>query len=350
MRFSSAAFAVRLLLLVVHASTTSCSATRIDVSTTTATRSATMKTTPMQRVVPNKEGTPSSSCGALRGACTDTSTSASSTDTVTEYADYLQLEQLLATQQPRTDAHDETLFIVQHQTFELWLKLLLHELHAIRDALLNECDTKVLSAVFPKLDRATVILQHLDHAWTVLQTMSPTGFGQFRHALGSASGMQSVQYREVLFVLGQREPSSTGGLASRLEEELTRPSLYDVVLVHLFRAVGGLVDSMPQNVDRRRRPRWRHSSAVVVAAWERVYENPTQHPLLYMLAEKLIAFDQLFRRWRSNHVVTVERMIGFKKGTGGTTGLKYLQGLLEHKFFPEIRTVRNELSTPTGTP
>jgi tryptophan 2,3-dioxygenase len=257
------------------------------------------------------------------------------------YGDYLHIDRILTSQRTLTSAHDEMLFIIQHQTSELWMKLALHELDAARQAI---ADDRAPQA-FKMLARIARIFEQLNNQWDVLRTMTPSDYTHFRNDLGQSSGFQSWQYRLVEFAVGNRNTAMLRPHAHRaditamLEHELSRPSLYDEALRHLARA--GL--PIPQDVlNRDLRQPWVANDAVR-AAWEVVYRDPATHWQAYELAEKLVDFEDYFRRWRFNHVTTVERVIGFKRGTGGTSGVSYLRRMLEVELFPELWHLRTTL-------
>ena len=256
------------------------------------------------------------------------------------YSDYLGLDQLLAAQAPRTQTHDEMLFIIQHQTSELWMKLAIHELQAARHVL----GQGALRPAFKMLARVARIFEQLNSAWDVLRTMTPSDYTAFRTALGQSSGFQSWQYRQIEFMLGNRNTAMLGphkhqaDLLAPLQAELTLPSLYDVALAQLHRAV-----PLPDAVLQRDLAQPWQLDARVQQAWACVYKDPQRHWELYELAEKLVDFEDYFRRWRFNHVTTVERVIGFKRGTGGTGGVSYLRRMLEVQLFPELWQLRTEL-------
>lgn len=256
------------------------------------------------------------------------------------YSDYLGLDQLLAAQAPRTQTHDEMLFIIQHQTSELWMKLAIHELQAARHLL----GQGALRPAFKMLARVARIFEQLNSAWDVLRTMTPSDYTAFRAALGQSSGFQSWQYRQIEFMLGNRNTAMLGphkhraDLLAPLQAELTLPSLYDVALAQLHRAV-----PLPDAVLQRDLAQPWQLDARVQQAWACVYKDPQRHWELYELAEKLVDFEDYFRRWRFNHVTTVERVIGFKRGTGGTGGVSYLRRMLEVQLFPELWQLRTEL-------
>ena len=256
------------------------------------------------------------------------------------YSDYLGLDQLLAAQAPRTQTHDEMLFIIQHQTSELWMKLAIHELQAARHLL----GQGALRPAFKMLARVARIFEQLNSAWDVLRTMTPSDYTAFRAALGQSSGFQSWQYRQIEFMLGNRNTAMLGphkhraDLLAPLQAELTLPSLYDVALAQLHQAV-----PLPDAVLQRDLAQPWQLDARVQQAWTCVYKDPQRHWELYELAEKLVDFEDYFRRWRFNHVTTVERVIGFKRGTGGTGGVSYLRRMLEVQLFPELWQLRTEL-------
>ena len=250
------------------------------------------------------------------------------------YSDYLHLERVLDAQRPLSDAHDELLFIIQHQVSELWMKLAIHE---IRSAMLAIRHDEPEPA-FKMLTRVARIFEQLNNAWDVLRTMTPSEYTEFRGSLGRSSGFQSWQYRAVEFLAGNRNPAMLephahrGEVAAALEAILSEPSLYDEALLYI-------------GADQRRAD-WRKTrseSPEVLAAWKAVYASPGKHWMLYELAEKLVDFEDYFRRWRFNHVTTVERIIGLKRGTGGTAGVSYLRKMLEVVLFPELWKVRTEL-------
>lgn len=256
------------------------------------------------------------------------------------YSDYLGLDAILSAQHPLSPAHDELLFIVQHQTSELWMKLAIHELNAARDLLA----AGTMRPAFKMLARVSRIFEQLNNAWDVLRTMTPSDYTTFRETLGQSSGFQSFQYRQIEFMLGNRNTALLRPHAHRpeivaaLEAELERPSLYDVALSALDR-----VTDLPRAVLERPRAQPHVADPAVQAAWQSVYADPAGHWELYELAEKLVDLEDYFRRWRFNHVTTVERVIGFKRGTGGTGGVSYLKRMLETELFPELWHMRTDL-------
>ncbi len=257
------------------------------------------------------------------------------------YTDYLGLDAVLSAQAPLSEAHDEMLFIIQHQTSELWMRLVLHELRAARAALSRDD----LQPAFKMLARVARIFEQLNGAWDVLRTMTPSEYTEFREALGQSSGFQSHQYRMIEFMLGNRNPAMLKphahrpDLVSALEAELTEPSLYAVVLGVVSRA--GL--DVPKDVLARDISAMHVEDARIVDLWAEVYRDTAKHWPLYQLAETLVDLEDYFRRWRFNHVTTVERVIGFKRGTGGTGGVSYLKRMLEVELFPELWRVRTVL-------
>ena len=257
------------------------------------------------------------------------------------YGDYLQIDRILGAQSRLTPAHDEMLFIIQHQTSELWMRLALHELDAARRAI---ADDRAPEA-FKMLARISRIFEQLNSAWDVLRTMTPSDYTTFREGLGQSSGFQSWQYRLIEYAVGNRNlamlkpHAHRPDLTAKLEAELARPSLYDEALRHLARA--GL--PVPAEVlGRDLRQPWVAQDAVRTV-WESVYRDPTRYWQAYELAEKLVDFEDYFRRWRFNHVTTVERVIGLKRGTGGTSGVSYLRRMLEVELFPELWQLRTTL-------
>jgi tryptophan 2,3-dioxygenase len=262
-------------------------------------------------------------------------------DGVMSYGDYLHLDTLLSAQKPLTDAHDETLFIIQHHVSELWMRLAIHEIAATRKAIAGDA----LAPAFKMLARVSRIFEQLNNAWDVLRTMTPSEYTRFRGALGQSSGFQSWQYRQIEFMVGNRNRAMIQPHAHRpdiqaeLEAELARPSLYDEAL----RLVARNGIAVPRATLERDLSQAYTSSDGVIEAWRIVYEAPQKHWPLYELAEKLVDFEDYFRRWRFNHVTTVERVIGFKRGTGGTGGVSYLKRMLEVELFPELWRVRTAL-------
>ncbi|MBK5565169.1 tryptophan 2,3-dioxygenase [Ensifer sp. 2YAB10] len=257
------------------------------------------------------------------------------------YSDYLMLEKVLDAQEPLSKAHDEMLFIIQHQTSELWMKLALHEINAAVRSIRDDR----LEPAFKMLTRVARIFEQLNSAWDVLRTMTPSEYTTFRESLGQSSGFQSWQYRAIEFLAGNRNVAMLGPHAHRpdimekLEAILAAPSLYDEA-IRLLSRNGFDVGAEADKTDWRET---RTESDKVFAAWQTVYRDPERYWMLYELAEKLVDFEDYFRRWRFNHVTTVERIIGMKRGTGGTSGASYLKKMLEVELFPELWHVRTGL-------
>ncbi len=257
------------------------------------------------------------------------------------YGDYLSLDQIITAQKPLSNAHDEMLFIIQHQTSELWMKLAIHELGAARKCIARDD----LAPAMKMLARVSRIFEQLNNAWDVLRTMTPSDYTHFRDDLGQSSGFQSWQYRLIEYVLGNRNHAMLkphahrADLLKKLEDELSTPSFYDEVL----RLADRKGVKMPETVLTRDVRTTHQFSEAVMEAWAKVYKDPERHWQLYEAAEKLVDFEDYFRRWRFNHVTTVERVIGFKRGTGGTGGVPYLKRMLEIELFPELWRVRTAL-------
>jgi tryptophan 2,3-dioxygenase len=257
------------------------------------------------------------------------------------YGDYLHLDEILSAQHPLSPAHDEMLFIVQHQTSELWMKLMLHELHAAIRAIAGD----QRADAFKMLARVTRIMEQLVSAWTVLSTMTPPEYSAMRPYLASSSGFQSAQYRCIEFALGNKNAAMLKphahrrDLLAQVEAAWRAPSLYDEALRLLARA--GL--DIPDDRLERDWTQPYEASPAVEAAWAAVYRDPHQRWDLYQLGEKLTDIEDAFRLWRFRHVTTVERVIGFKRGTGGTGGVSYLRKMLDVVLFPEIWSVRTAL-------
>ena len=257
------------------------------------------------------------------------------------YGDYLHLDAILGAQQPRSPAHDEMLFIIQHQTSELWMKLMLHEL---REAIADVAADK-LSSAFKKLARVSKIMEQLVHAWDVLATMTPTEYSAIRPYLGNSSGFQSAQYRCIEFALGNKNAAMLKphvhrpDLLAQVRAAYEAPSLYDQALRLLARR--GL--DVPASHTQRDWTQGYVENDAVESAWLTVYRDPTRYWDLYQLGEELTDLEDAFRLWRFRHVTTVERIIGFKRGTGGTGGVSYLRKMLDVVLFPEIWKLRTDL-------
>jgi len=257
------------------------------------------------------------------------------------YGDYLQLDAILSAQKPLSPAHDEMLFIVQHQTSELWMKLMLHELRAAIGHIAGDACCSPLKM----LARVSKIMEQLVHAWDVLATMTPPEYSAMRPYLGSSSGFQSYQYRSIEFALGNKNRAMLQphahrpDLLAQVQAAFEAPSLYDEALRLLARR--GL--PVPaSHTDRDWTLPYAESDAVE-RAWLTVYRDPAQHWDLYQLGEELTDLEDAFRLWRFRHVTTVERIIGFKRGTGGTGGVSYLRKMLDVVLFPEIWKLRTDL-------
>ncbi|NYT69719.1 tryptophan 2,3-dioxygenase [Pusillimonas noertemannii] len=257
------------------------------------------------------------------------------------YGDYLHLDEVLGAQHPLSPAHDEMLFIIQHQTSELWMKLMLHELAAATKAVAAD----QYADSFKMLARVSRIMEQLVSAWTVLSTMTPPEYSAMRPYLASSSGFQSAQYRCIEFALGNKNAAMLKphahrpDLLARVEQAYRAPSLYDESLRMLARH--GL--SIPADHLERDWTQPYAASPEVEAAWLAIYREPHAYWDLYQLGEKLADIEDAFRLWRFRHVTTVERIIGFKRGTGGTGGVSYLKKMLDIVLFPEIWTVRTAL-------
>ena len=257
------------------------------------------------------------------------------------YGDYLGLGQILSAQHPLSPNHNEMLFIIQHQTSELWVKLMLHELAAVRVHL----RAGELDPAFKMLARVARIMDQLVHAWDVLATMTPSEYTAIRPYLGASSGFQSHQYRELEFILGNKNAAllavheKNPPAHAILEKELETPSVYDEAIYLLARS--GFTVSK-QRTERDPVLPTEHDESVK-EAWLAVYQAPDKHWALYELAEKLVDLETAFRFWRFRHVTTVERIISFKAGTGGTAGVSYLRKMLDVVLFPELFALRTAL-------
>jgi tryptophan 2,3-dioxygenase len=246
------------------------------------------------------------------------------------YADYLDLKELLGAQKPRSDHHDEMLFIIIHQTKELWMKEMLHEL---RFAVGLIEDGRYAEA-YKAMARISRIQAVMTLSWDVLSTLTPVDYLKFRSVLGTASGFQSAQFREIEFRLGLKEPKFVNhypaGSPERaaLKTALAEPSLREASLGALERSGFDLGD---------------RSAEAIAAAWLQVYREPDHWFDLYELAEKLLDIDDAMVAWRQKHVLTVERIIGNKPGTGGSAGAPYLRKTLEKRLFPELWALRTDL-------
>ncbi|TAL55654.1 MAG: tryptophan 2,3-dioxygenase [Pandoraea sp.] len=257
------------------------------------------------------------------------------------YGDYLSLDAILSAQHPRSPDHNEMLFIIQHQTTELWMKLALFELQAAREAVRQDD----LPPAFKMLARVSRIMEQLVQAWSVLATMTPSEYSAMRPYLGTSSGFQSYQYRVLEFILGNKNAAMLKPHAHRpdilthVQTALQTPSFYDEVIALLARRGFAIA---PTRLERDWTQPTPHDASVE-AAWLAVYRDPSHHWDLYEMAEELVDLEDAFRQWRFRHVTTVERIIGFKQGTGGTSGAPYLRKMLDVVLFPELWQVRTTL-------
>lgn len=257
------------------------------------------------------------------------------------YRGYLRLSELLACQSPLSDAHDEMLFISIHQASEIWMKLCLHELRAARAAVAAD----QVSPALKMLARVSRVQAQMIQSWEVLSTMTPSEYGRMRGKLGSSSGFQSDQYRQIEFMMGNKSRAMADVHAGEpdvhtvLLDELATPSLYDEAVRLLARQGFAIpADRLDRDFAEPLPP-----SAEVESAWAQVYAEPERHWDLYELAEKLVDLEYHFQLWRFGHLKTVERVIGFKSGTGGTSGVRYLEKVVGQAFFPELLSVRTSL-------
>ncbi|WP_017185578.1 tryptophan 2,3-dioxygenase [Alkalibacillus haloalkaliphilus] len=257
------------------------------------------------------------------------------------YGDYLDLDSILNSQNRLSDHHDEMLFIIIHQVSELWMKLTLHELQAAINAIQEES----YQPAFKMLARVSSIQNQIIKAWDVLSTMTPSEYLGFRDQLGNASGFQSYQYRMVEFALGYKTPhvikiyEKEPELQKQLIEAYEAPGLYDVAIQALAKE-GFDIDEKVLNRDLTKTYEENES---VERAWIEVYQDTERYWNLYQLAEKLVDLEDWMQQWRFRHMKTVERIIGHKQGTGGSSGVGYLKQVLDHYFFPELWNVRTKL-------
>jgi tryptophan 2,3-dioxygenase len=257
------------------------------------------------------------------------------------YGEYLQLGLLLQAQRPLSTAHDEMLFIIVHQVSELWMRLMLHELQAVIACVRRDA----LDASFKLLSRIGRVQEQLMNVWEVLSTLTPAEYSTFRNLLGRSSGFQSLQYRLLEFTLGNKHPEMIevhrheAAAHEALARALAAPSLYDEVLRLLSqRGYGVPASALARDFSQPYEP-----SKQVTAAWLGVYHNADQDRDLYELAERLVDLDQRFQLWRFQHMKTVERIIGYKAGTGGTAGVAYLAKALRLRLFPELWEARTSM-------
>ena len=257
------------------------------------------------------------------------------------YGEYLNLDKILTSQKRLSDHHDEMLFIIIHQVSELWMKLILHELSSA----IKEIEQDELHSAFKKLARVSKTQTQIIQAWDVLSTLTPAEYLQFRDTLGKASGFQSYQYRLIEFALGYKSThilkiyEKDPAVHAALQAAFQSPSIYDVSIKALARAG---FDINPDLLNRDFSKVYAGDPSVA-AAWREVYRNVDQYWDLYELAEKLVDIEDWLQQWRFRHMKTVERIIGFKAGTGGSSGVNYLKQVLDHRFFPELWDLRTEL-------
>ena len=257
------------------------------------------------------------------------------------YGNYLSLDQLLGSQDLLTDAHDEMMFVIIHQASELWMKLCIHEINAA----MQEVAADNLGPAFKMLSRVSRVQAQLRQSWSVLSTMTPADYLAFRDKLGQSSGFQSYQYREIEYALGNKNAAlievhrGNPEIYAHLLEVLNAPSFYDLCLQLLSRR--GL--EIPEEKVQRDWSQPYAACSEVEAAWAAVYADTSRHWDLYELAEKLVDLENEFQMWRFRHMKTVERIIGYRMGTGGTSGVGYLERALKLRFFPELWSVRTIL-------
>ena len=257
------------------------------------------------------------------------------------YGDYLKLDTLLAAQKPLTQSHDETLFIVIHQVQELWLNLIVHEI----ELAIGKLRSDETGVAFKALARISRVQEQLISAWDVLSTMTPSDYLTFRNQLGQSSGFQSYQYRLVEILLGARDRRMLGPhkhrpeIYERLETAFNAPSIYDEAIAVVARA--GF--DVPRDLLDRDFSQSRPSSEALSDIWLAIYRSPQKHFELYELAEELVDVEDHFQQWRFRHMKTVERIIGHKTGTGGSSGVGFLKTALDKSFFPELWEIRTRL-------
>ncbi|WP_144511655.1 tryptophan 2,3-dioxygenase [Bacillus sp. FJAT-22090] len=257
------------------------------------------------------------------------------------YGEYLQLDSILSSQKRLSGHHDEMLFIIIHQVSELWMKLILHELTSAIQAIQED----KMQAAFKMLARVTKIQTQIIQAWDVLSTLTPAEYLEFRDKLGKASGFQSYQYRQIEFALGYKTKhilkiyEKDTVLHEQLDKAFHAPSIYDVSIQALEKA-GFHIN--PSVVNRNFSVTY-EGDETVANAWKEVYRNVDKYWNLYQLAEKLVDVEDWLQQWRFRHMKTVERIIGFKTGTGGSSGVNYLRKVLDHRFFPELWDLRTSL-------
>lgn len=257
------------------------------------------------------------------------------------YGDYLHLDEVLNAQHPLSDQHDEMLFIIIHQASELWLKLAGHEI----EAAIRNVEEHDFRHAFKVIARVKLILTQLTQSWSILSTMTPVDYLKFRDELGPASGFQSYAYRKLEFLLGNKNRNLVQvhrhdeAVYEELKRVLEAPSLYDVVLRKLS---GDGFDINPEKLDRDFSLPY-EADETVQAAWFEIYRNPDTYFELYELAEKLVDIEDSFQAWRFKHMYTVQRIIGNRRGTGGSSGVPFLKKAIETSFFPELFAIRTDL-------
>jgi len=257
------------------------------------------------------------------------------------YGDYLKLDQLLSAQTPLSGQHDEMLFIIIHQSSELWLKLASHEINRALECIRDNN----FGPAFKVISRVKHIFIQLTQSWNILSTLTPSDYLKFRDDLGHSSGFQSAEYRKLEFLLGNKNKDmlkvheSTPEIYQELDRLLNQASLYDEVIRALVRA-GFSIDESQLNRDFTQAY---VTNASVLAAWLSVYRQPDKYFELYELAEKLVDIEDAFQQWRFKHMYTVQRIIGNKQGTGGSSGVAFLKKALDVSFFPELFEVRTHL-------
>lgn len=257
------------------------------------------------------------------------------------YGDYLQLDQILEAQKLLSNHHDEMLFVVIHQASELWMKLMIHELQAA----IYHISTGNVASALKMLARVSKIQSQVIQSWDVLSTLTPAEYVEFRSYLGQSSGFQSYQYRMIEFYLGRKSTPiieiyrQKPNVRKLLEDALQQPSLYDVSIQALAKAGFPISSSVLQ----RDWTKPYEADASVEAVWLTIYQNVDQYWDFYHLAEKLVDIEDWMQQWRFRHMKTVERIIGFKQGTGGSSGVTYLRSVMEHRFFPELWNIRTKL-------
>jgi tryptophan 2,3-dioxygenase len=262
-----------------------------------------------------------------------------------DYKGYLHLERILDAQQPLSNPehHDEMLFIIQHQTSELWMKLMIHELRAA----VEHVKADELSPCFKILARVKQVQRMLFEQWAVLETLTPSEYAEFRGVLGQASGLQSYQNRTIEFLFGNKNAKAikvfehNPEVYDELQRTLTEPSLYDEFLRHL----GRKGYAVPSSAIERDWSQPYEENLDLIPVFKRIYEKPTEYWDAYEMCEKLIDVEEYFALWRFRHVKTVERIIGFKRGTGGSSGVPFLRKAIDIRLFPELWDVRTEIGT-----